>query len=94
MLSDFLIPCPNCKKRFYKESKEKAELHTVLSEKEAVYTYCSEKCLLVKISDINKNTGKFDMKIKIKNLTRISTSPIVWRADCEIAEFKLENIIG
>ena len=92
-----LEKCPNCNSLFFYLLNSRAVLHVTLNETESVYTYCSEKCLEEKLSNINSKNNILDPHLMIKNKVRIEAegnNPVIWRVDLDIKypELEIKNV--
>lgn len=84
-LTETVEKCPNCNSYFDNRISGRAVLHAFLTGKESIYVYCSEKCLIRKLENINSGVPEI-FRIRIKNQTRIpagSGNPVVYRVDFE-----------
>lgn len=96
-LTNTLERCPNCNNLFFHLLNSRAVIHLTLNETESIYTYCSEKCLEEKLSNINSKSNILDPYLVIKNKARIAAegnNPVIWRVDLDIKypELEIKNV--
>lgn len=95
-LRKYFTECPTCRQVFYILSPSRAELRATLGSKTISFVYCKEKCLTVRLENMNQNKPPLypDVKIKSQNvILATAESPIIYEIEFVEDYKELENII-